>query len=145
MCCRDTAHGPVRLWRLSTNWGTPFLRVCLLWGSQWLSGRQPSQEESFCSALGHTLSHGVYKSVTLALSQEGTHLPEEVWGEEKHQTLAMKTLRARFKKTEVSLRPLRCPLSLNFRLLSPRTWLKVYWAFAPLSCVARHILLATSL
>lgn len=51
----------------------------------------------------------------------------------------MKTLRARFKKTEVSLRPLRCPLSLNFRLLSPRTWLKIHWAFAPLSCVAHHI------
>lgn len=35
------------------------------------------------SALGQALSHGVYRSVPLALSQEGTHLPEEVWGEEK--------------------------------------------------------------
>ena len=48
-----------------------------------LSGCQPSWEESFHSAPGQALSHDVYGPVTLALNQEGTHLPEEVWGEEK--------------------------------------------------------------
>lgn len=34
----------------------------------------------------------------------------------------MKTLRARFKKTEVSLRPLRCPVSPSPGFLSPWAW-----------------------
>lgn len=39
----------------------------------------------------------------------------------------MKTLRARFKKTEVSLRPLRCPVSPSPGFLSP-------WAWAIVTC-----------
>lgn len=40
----------------------------------------------------------------------------------------MKTLRARFKKTEVSLRPPRCPVSPSPRFLSPWAWLRICWA-----------------
>lgn len=39
---------------------------------------------------------------------------------EKPCALAMKTLRARFKKTEVSLRPLSCMPYPNLRRLSPK-------------------------
>lgn len=55
-------------------------------------------------------------------------LSQVAWVEDKHRTLAMKTLRARFKKTEVSLRPLRCPVSPGLGFLSPRAWLRIYWA-----------------
>lgn len=62
--------------------------------------------------------------VTLQLTRYPSHpnlvLPQVAWVEENHQTPAMKTLRARFKKTEVSLRPLRCPVSPDFQAPVPQ-------------------------
>lgn len=43
----------------------------------------PAGRNPFHSALGRALSHDVYRSVTLALNQVGTHLPEEVWERRK--------------------------------------------------------------
>ena len=83
-------------------------------------------------------AHGVpHSHPTLVLSQVA-------WAEEKRQTLAMKTLRARFKKTEVSLRPLRCSVPPIFRPLCPGAWPRSPWASGALSSAPRRNLLAAS-
>ena len=83
-------------------------------------------------------AHGVpHSHPTLVLSQVA-------WAEEKRQTLAMKTLRARFKKTEVSLRPLRCSVPPIFRPLCPGAWPRSPWAFGALSSAPHRILLVAS-
>ncbi|XP_073659530.1 ankyrin repeat domain-containing protein 24 isoform X6 [Tursiops truncatus] len=54
----------------------------------------PSWEQVTRAGSGHS-----------GLVLESLELQEVAWGEEKHLTLAMKTLRARFKKTELRLSP----------------------------------------
>lgn len=87
----DTVHRPVWLWRLNTTEGSGFFMVLLpracknhrprsQQGSQ--AGRSPLYSAPG-QVLSQVLSHDAYRSTTSAPNQVGTHLTEEVWGEEK--------------------------------------------------------------
>lgn len=116
------------------GWG--ILCPCPALGSEMAQGRGSCPSEK--GEAGGPPAHGVpHSHPTLVLSQVA-------WAEEKRQTLAMKTLRARFKKTEVSLRPLRCSVPPIFRPLCLRAWPRSPWAFGALSSAPHPILLAAS-
>lgn len=94
VCIGDAMQGPVWLWRLNPTGVAAssrfsFSAVARVTGpglNEAASGClavSPARRNPFHSILGQALSHDVYRSVTLALNQVGTHLTEEVWERRK--------------------------------------------------------------
>lgn len=86
----DAIHRSVLLWRLNTTEGSQASLGSFVAGIATVTGPglreavsgclvvSPAKKNPFHSALGQAISQDVYRSVTLALNQVGTHLVEEV-------------------------------------------------------------------